>query len=278
MTKQRPDQAISPVSYGDVPATAPGRAPAVPPVRTSPTSTTGARRVLNDAGPAVNTGRTRSRRQSPRSVLAVAVGVAVALAGAAAAFGLNWWGSQPHDDKPPAVASSHSPTREPLARRQAALNRARFPAPAIADFAEPWLPTVSDCITDVSSGGPQRSTGEQSRTRCTAGFITTYWISYHTLADRDRAQARYRAQAANAPKLAPGATPPVDRIAPGGSRKVQYIEYAYEIPSGERAGQVVVAVWWSDPTQPIAGVFLAYWSEDLGSSWVPLRDLWNQAS
>ncbi|AXH93690.1 hypothetical protein EEZ25_33660 [Micromonospora aurantiaca] len=59
---------------------------------------------------------------------------------------------------------------------------------------------------------------------------------------------------------------------------MQYIEYAYEIPSGERAGQVVVAVWWSDPTQPIAGVFLAYWSEDLGSSWVPLRDLWNQAS
>ncbi|MEV0326958.1 hypothetical protein AB0H63_10990 [Micromonospora echinospora] len=207
--------------------------------------------------------------------------VVAVLAGASVAFGLGWWGNQPDHDKPAATASPaappHSPTTAgPLARRQAAANRAHFPTAAIAAFAEPWLDKVGDCTTNTNSGGPELGTGEQSRTRCTAGIITTYWISYRTLADRDRAQARYQAQATNAPKLAPGAAPPADRHALGGSSTVRYIEYAYEVPSGKRAGHVVAAVWWNDPEQPIAGVFLAYWSEGLDSSWAPLRDLWNQ--
>nr|WP_193599573.1 hypothetical protein [Micromonospora purpureochromogenes] len=48
-------------------------------------------------------------------------------------------------------------------------------------------------------------------------------------------------------------------------------------PSGDHAGQIVAAIWWSDPTTPMAGVFTSHW-EDLGSSWVPLRDLWALAA
>ncbi|MFI7650638.1 hypothetical protein ACIBTZ_31870 [Micromonospora sp. NPDC049460] len=219
-----------------------------------------------------------ARRRYSRLGLVVVV---AALAGASIAFGLGWRGNQPDHDKPATTVSSvaprHSPTAAgPLARRQAAANRTHFPTPAVAAFAEPWLDKIGNCTTDTNNGGPQPGTGEQSRTRCTAGIITTYWISYRTLADRDRAQARYQTQAADAPKLAAGAAGPVDRRALGDSRTVHYIEYAYKVPSGKRAGQVVAAVWWSDPNQPIAGVFLSYWSEDLGSSWAPLRDLWNQ--
>ncbi|MEU8264131.1 hypothetical protein AB0C02_26340 [Micromonospora sp. NPDC048999] len=206
--------------------------------------------------------------------------IASALMAAAAGFGLGRWSNQTHHDSAP-TAASPTPRRSPASggpftQRQAAANRAHFPTP-VAAFAEPWLPQIGDCTTAPNGGGPQLGAGEQSRTRCAAGIITTYWISYRTSADRDRAQDRYQAQAAETPRLAPGAKPPADQAVPHGSHTVRYIEYAYQVPSGQHAGQVVAALWWSDPTQPIAGILLAYWAEGLDSSWAPLRDLWDQS-
>ncbi|MFI7510503.1 hypothetical protein ACIBSS_27165 [Micromonospora aurantiaca] len=175
----------------------------------------------------------------------------------------------------PAATTPTPPPGALLAQRQAAVNRARLPTPELADFASPWLGTIGDCSAEVISAA-QRGNGETTRTRCTAGIVTSYWITYRNRADRDAAQARYRTQATTTRNLAAGAAAPTQQSTAAG-RTVQYIEYAYRIPSGDRAGQVVAAIWWSDPTTPIAGVFTCYW-EDLGSSWMPLRDLWALAA
>ncbi|MFI7252480.1 hypothetical protein [Micromonospora chalcea] len=121
------------------------------------------------------------------------------------------------------------------------------------------------------SGGPERGEGEQTRTRCTAGIVTVYWISYRSIADRDAARARYAAQAARSQNLAPGMRQPTETT---DQRSQLHIEYAYRVPAGTHAGQIVAALWWSDPAQPVAGVLTAYWKDGLGSSWEPLRDLW----
>ncbi|MEU1813154.1 hypothetical protein [Micromonospora aurantiaca (nom. illeg.)] len=176
--------------------------------------------------------------------------------------------------RPRHTSAATAPSPPPgalFAQRQAAVNRARLPTPDLADFARPWLGTVAGCSAEVISTA-QRSNGETTRTRCTAGIVTSYWITYRTRADRDAAQARYRTQATTTPDLAASAAGPTQQRTTAG-RTVQYIEYAYRIPSGNRAGQIVAAIWWSDPTTPMAGVLTGYW-EDLGSSWMPLRDLW----
>ncbi|MFC8849713.1 MULTISPECIES: hypothetical protein [unclassified Micromonospora] len=165
-------------------------------------------------------------------------------------------------------------SENPFQQRQAALNRAHLTDPAIADFAAPWLPGIADCIGDTSPSGPAPGAGERSRVRCTAGFVTVYWIVYRSLLDRDAAEARLRAQAKNAPLLAPGAGPPGELSTPDGSG-VRYVEYAYPVSSDLHAGQVVAGLWWTDPAQPIAGVILAYWSDS--GSWGPIRALWQRA-
>ncbi|MFD6563024.1 hypothetical protein [Micromonospora profundi] len=191
-------------------------------------------------------------------------------------LGSGIWEDSPQPQYSPTAHPEQPASRGDLfAQRQAVVNRGRFPSPVVADFAAPWLGDVRDCITDTSTGGPQAGTGEQSRTRCTAGIVTTYWISYRTIADRDAAQARYTAQAANASKLTPGANPPTTRST--SSHDAYYIEYAYKVSSGPQAEQSIAAIWWSDANKPIAGVFLAYWAEGLGSTWAPLRDLWSRA-
>ncbi|RKN50419.1 hypothetical protein [Micromonospora endolithica] len=181
----------------------------------------------------------------------------------------------PQPGQTPTAAAPTPPAGALFTQRQAAVNRARLPTPELANFASPWLGTIADCSADAISAA-QRGNGETTRTRCTAGIVTSYWITYRNLADREAAQARYRAQATTTADLATGVATPTQRSTTAG-RTVQYIEYAYRIPSGGRGGQIVAAIWWSDPTMPIAGVFTCYW-DDLASSWMPLRDLWALAA
>ncbi|MEV4830565.1 hypothetical protein AB0K25_19870 [Micromonospora sp. NPDC049257] len=197
--------------------------------------------------------------------------MAILLTGTSIGFGLHSW-VMPRPSQTPAAAAPTPPVGALFHQRQAAANRARLPTPELADFASPWL-GIGGCSTDAISEA-QRRNGETTRTRCTAGIVTSYWITYRSLTDRDAAHARYRTQAMITPKLAAGSTAPTQQIAAG--RRVQYIEYAYRIPSGDRAGHIVAAIWWSDPTEPLAGVFTCYW-DDLASSWMPLRDLWTPA-
>ncbi|MFI7517568.1 hypothetical protein ACIBVK_29145 [Micromonospora echinofusca] len=199
--------------------------------------------------------------------------MAALLAGAAIGAGLHAWVS-PQPRHRPAVTEPTSLVGALLSQRQAAINRARLPTPELADFAGPWL-GIGGCATDAV-GGAQRGNGETTRTRCTAGIVTSYWITYRNLIDRDAAHARYRAQAMRTADLAPGATKPTQQTTAAG-RSIQYIEYAYRIPSGARAGHIVAVIWWSDPTRPLAGILICYWN-DLASSWTPLRELWTQAN
>lgn len=278
MTTQHPDRAVWPSSIEDVPTTAPGRAPAVEPVRRTATPPeSGIRTGTHPAGSdpirsMASGGRSVRRRRWARGPAALAL--AALLTGASIGFGLRYTVVPPPRHTPTATAPTAS-AGAAFAQRQAAVNRASLPTPDIADFAGPWLGKVGGCSVDAISEA-QRGNGETTRTRCTAGIVTSYWITYRNLADREAAEARYRSQAANAATLASGAAPPTQQSSAAG-RTVQYIEYAYRIPTGDRAGQVVVAIWWSDPTKPIAGVFTCYWAE-LASSWVPLRDLWAQAA
>ncbi|WP_244253305.1 hypothetical protein [Micromonospora antibiotica] len=185
----------------------------------------------------------------------------------------------PHRTAPAPISSSAEHTTKAggaFGQRQAAANRSRFRDQAASEFAGPWLSRVGDCTAVTGVGGPRPGAGEASRTRCAAGIITTYWISYRSIADREHALAHYRKQSAEAWRLTPGAGSSPDGETSGASAGTHYVEYAYVVPSGQRAGQVVAAIWYSDPVQPVAGIFLAYWSDGLGSSWEPLRDFWRQ--
>ena len=272
MTTQHPDRAVWPSSTGDVPATAPGRVPALPPVPRTSTQTISAR--ADRPSPQRQRSSTSAPGEGRRWAKPMVLALAALLAGAALGFGLH-----PHVMAPPrrtpAATAPSPPPGALFAQRQATVNRARLPTADLADFASPWLGAIADCSAEAISAA-QRSNGETTRTRCTAGIVTSYWITYRTRADRDAAQARYRTQATTTPDLAASAAGPTQQRTTAG-RTVQYIEYAYRIPSGDRAGQIVAAIWWSDPTTPMAGVFTGYW-QDLGSTWIPLRDLWTTAA
>ena len=275
MTTQHPDRAVWPSSIEDIPATPPGRAPALPPAPRPapppPTHSIGAQ--ADQPSPQRQRPSTSDSGNGRRWAKPAALVLATLLTGAAIGFGLHPQVMATPRHTPAATAPT--PPGALFAQRQAAVNRARLPTPELADFASPWLGAIGGCSAEVISAA-QRGNGETTRTRCTAGIVTSYWITYHNLADRDAAQARYRTQAASTPNLAAGAADPTQQSSVAG-RTVQYIEYAYRIPSGDRSGRIVAAIWWSDPTAPIAGVFTCYW-DDLGSTWVPLRDLWALAA
>lgn len=272
MTTQRPEQAIWPITRGDVPALPPGGTPAVapvPPISSAPAEfSSSARRV------------TGLELRSRLAYLGLALTAIVVLATGAAIVRVAWpSGSVSRRTAPAPISPSADHAAKAggaFGQRQAAANRSRFRDQEASEFAEPWLSRVGDCTADTGVGGPRPGVGEASRTRCAAGIITTYWISYRSIADRERALARNRQHATAAWQLTPGASSSPGRERPGDSRVAQYVEYAYVIPTGQRAGQIVAAIWYSDPVQPVAGVFLAYWSDGLGSSWEPLRDFWRQ--
>ena len=271
---QRPDRAVWPSSTQDVPTTAPGRAPAVAPVYHTPPPTPATPAAIDRSAlapqerhrPTPNTAPDGGRRVPRTAALIVAAllsGATIGVTACPRAF--------PRARPTPAATDAAPPAGVLFAHRQVDINRAALANPDLASFASPWLGTMGNCTRDRLNAA-ERGNGEVSRSHCAAGFVTSYWISYRTLADRDAAHARYQAQAANAAALAAGATPPTQR-ASGTGQQVQYIEYAYRITVGAQAGQVVAAIWWSDPTKPLAGVLTCYWTQ-LEFSWAPLRDLW----
>ncbi|MEH1017689.1 hypothetical protein V6U90_32020 [Micromonospora sp. CPCC 206060] len=260
MTTQRPDQGIWPFNCGDVPARAPGRAPAVTP--TQPASRVpSASRAAAPNGYRPKAGRVRV--------------VAAILAGAAVGAGITNWTTSPSAQNPTMPHPTEA-AEDLFDQRQASVNRSQIPTQQLAEFAAPWLARIGNCTSNTASTGQQPGDGEQTRTRCTAGIVTVYWISYRNLADRDAAHARYVAQAARSQDLAPGMQPPTPTTT--GHTAQLRVEYAYRVPTGTHTGQTVAALWWSDPAQPVAGVLTAYWTDGLGSSWGPLRDLWHPSS
>ena len=219
-----------------------------------------------------DTGRAaRGRTRLLTTCAAVAVGILLAAVGYVA-------GHQTRE-APATTASAAAPAAlDSYAERQRAVNVARVPPGDLSAFAEPWMATVSDCRAHTDTSGPALADGEQARIQCNAGVATLYLVSYRTVEDKTKARTRYVSQAAAASSLAPQPSPPAQRATPSGKNTGWYIEYAYKVPAGDRAGDVVVSTWWENEQTLAAGYLVAYWNDGLAARWKPLRDLWRRHS
>jgi len=173
--------------------------------------------------------------------------------------------------------SSGTQSLRPHEQSQLALNRAKFGG-ELARFAERWLPWVSGCTTNIDPGGPKLNDTATARVACGYGAATVYFVDYPSVAARDKARTRYLAQHIDAQQPTPGVATPTQTATPSGASTGSYLEFAYTITSGERTGQVVAGLWWDNTATPVAGYLLAYWSDGLGNSWPPLRDVWQRTS
>lgn len=181
---------------------------------------------------------------------------------------------------PAAPAPSTAPTAElgSYAERQRAVNRASVPPGELNAFAQTWMAAVADCRSNTESQGPALAQGEQTRVQCDAGLAALYLVSYRTAVDKDKARARHVNQSAATATLVPQAAPPAQRPTTSGSSSGWYIEYAYKVVAGDRAGDIVVSLWWENQQNLAAGYLVAYWAEGLATRWDPLRDLWQRHS
>jgi hypothetical protein len=163
----------------------------------------------------------------------------------------------------------------PYEQTQLNLNRPKFSGD-LATFARPWLASVSGCSATGEPAGPSTATGEQRRVVCSYGAITVYFVQYANVIERNKARTSYLAQNLDAAQLAPGAAGPTQKTVTSGVSSGIYLEYAYRVIGGDRAGQIVAGLWWDDTDTPVAGFLLAYWLDGLGGSWLPLRDVWQR--
>src|SRR6266545_1213017 len=172
-----------------------------------------------------------------------------------------------------AATTPSAPALRPYEQSQLGLNKPKFSGD-LAAFARPWLPWISNCVTNAEPGGPRLNAGEATRVACTYGAGTIYLIQYTRVAERDKARTRYLSQNIDARRLAPGVAEPTQKTTNSGTSSGSYIEYAYKIDeSSNRGGRVVAGLWWDNTATAVAGYLLTYWSEGLGGSWPPLRDV-----
>lgn len=167
------------------------------------------------------------------------------------------------------TTASASPDLGTYEQSQVALNRSKFSGNLVT-FAQPWLPYLSGCNTNSDRSGPKLNSGEAARVVCNFGGATTYFIEYKSIGDRDKARTSMLAQNIDARTLTPGALEPTQNR---DGLKGNYVEYAYK--AGDPA-RIVAGIWWDLADQPVSGYLVAYWTDGLGSSWEPLRDLWHR--
>ena len=176
---------------------------------------------------------------------------------------------QPAGPAPAPAATAGLPVFE---QSQLALNQPKFPA-SLAVVAQGWLPYLSGCARSGDSGGPALNDGEKVRVRCTLDGMSAIFVEYDTVADRDKARVKALGQNVDARTLTPGVAAAATQVSPSGRTNGNYVEYAYKLTEG-RAVRTVAGVRWDDAGTPVAGYLLAYWTDGLGSSWAPIRDLW----
>ena len=221
---------------------------------------------------ALPAGPGQSARRATHKILLRICAAAVAgllLVGAGFAAGRQTRGA------PPRTSPTAAPTElGSYAERQRTVNITSLPPGELSEFARTWMASVADCRAQTDPGGPALADGEQARVQCDAGLAALYLVSYRTLADKDKARARHVDQAAASASLAPQAAPPTQRHTASGNSSGWYIEYAYKIAAGDRAGDIVASVWWDNSQNLTAGYLVAYWNDDLAARWDPLRDLW----
>jgi hypothetical protein len=73
--------------------------------------------------------------------------------------------------------------------------------------------------------------------------------------------------------LTPGVADPSANVGPSGHAAGEYVEFAYKSTGGDGTERPVAGVWWDNAKTPVAGYLVAFWNENAGGSWEPLRDL-----
>jgi hypothetical protein len=160
-------------------------------------------------------------------------------------------------------------------QNQVAQNQAHFTSSALTPLAQGWLPYLSTCARSGEAGGPKPNPGEKTRVRCTLSGMSVVFVEYASLADRDKARVKTLGQNVDARALTPGVGAATQRPAPSARTTGNYVEYAYKLTEG-RAVRTVAGIWWDDAQTPVAAYLLAYWTEGVGESWDPMRDLWSR--
>jgi hypothetical protein len=163
----------------------------------------------------------------------------------------------------------------PYEQSQLQLNRPKFSGD-LATLAEPWLPWVSGCRKNGERDGPQLQPGEAVRITCEYGIMRLTFLEYKSAVDRDKTRIRHLAENLDARQLTTGVAGGVDRRAtPSGRTEGGYIEYAYRTRDAGPP-RTVCGLWWDVADKPVAAYLLTFWTEGLGESWEPMRDVWGR--
>jgi hypothetical protein len=187
----------------------------------------------------------------------------------------------------PTPAPSGTGTLPAFERNQLALNQGKVNGD-LAVFARSWLPYITGCNTSAvpsasagaspspspTANAPKPGDGESTRVVCRYGNVTVYLIQFTAAADRDRALARRKTQAADTKALLPGIADQQQRKAASGNATGNYLEYGFKAANG----RVSAAIWWDNTATAVAGYLVADWHDGLNESWAPLRDLWQRYS
>ena len=173
----------------------------------------------------------------------------------------------------PKPKPSATPSLSVYEAQRLELNKAKFSGD-LAKLAEPWLPYLGDCLSNLDGGGPQLAKDELVHITCTDGGVKVVFEVYQSAAARDAARAIHVEANSNATYLAPGLMAPGRRN--GGVSKApgNYIEYAYRNLSNE----VVSGVWWDRDDDTSSLTIEAIYGRELGGKWDPLRDMWQHHS
>jgi hypothetical protein len=180
---------------------------------------------------------------------------------------------KPTPSKPAASGAAALP---PFERTLLELNKPKFTS-ELAPIATSWLPWISNCAKSGSKNGPDLSTGEEVRVACRYANTSIYFVQYKTADERDKAYTRHVGQNIDAKQMAPGVAKPTTKRTTSGEVNGRYVEYAFKT-SSDANGKTMCGLWWSDSTTPIAAYLVAYWDDELGQSWEPMRDLWRRYS
>ncbi|MGC9666763.1 hypothetical protein ACNTMW_09425 [Planosporangium sp. 12N6] len=176
----------------------------------------------------------------------------------------------------PKVSASPTATLPAFERAQVGLNKPKFSG-ELVPIAEPWLPYLTNCSRSGDKGGPSLNEGEDTRVFCRYANASVYFVEYKSIDARDKARTKVLAQNIDAKQLTPGVAEPGTKKTTSGKVEGNYIEYAFRNP-GDSTNRVVCGTWWDDADSPVAAYIIAFWTDGIGESWEPLRDVWRRYS
>jgi hypothetical protein len=205
-----------------------------------------------------------------RFTIGLVIGLVVALlAGAGAYFLGTATGGKPVATPTPAP----SPSLPLFEAEQRTLNGAKFSGDLIA-LAQPWLPYLGACISDIDPGGPKLHANETRHVFCLYGGVQVHFAQFKSEAAANDERV-YREQLnKTTDSLARGQQVPSQKAGGVSHAQGDYVEYAIKASDGRPLG----GIWWNLEHSSGAVYLLALCREVLGGEWAPLRDLWQRYS